>query len=738
MQQQSAQGRLFPPLFWTVSLCALCVLCGESSANPPTASYIFPVGGQRGTTVEVRVGGLFLHDKCEFDLPGPGIAHSPTLTPTKRLWFEGPLLLIPESQAQEDYPADMRGTVTLAKDAATGQRRGRVFTSQGGAGGLVFVVGDLPEVIEKEIDGDAVPQAIELPVTANGRIFPREDIDLWEFDGIAGKTVTAFVYAQLLNSPLIPQLDILDANGKVVAEQMLHPCVGTDASVKFTPKAAGKYRVRIADARALGGPAYVYRLTVTTANVPEFHFPIWAKPDGLRDVAERTNAMSLPVALNGRIAKAGEANEWKLDLKKGTKYTFDLQARRYESPLCAVVALLDAAGNELARAEASETADPNPFAFTPSVDGTYSVKVSERFRGRGGPNFIYRLRVLDGTEKVEPGFRLTVTSDTFTVPRGGTLKVKVTAERFGGFAGPIAVAADGLPTDVTAKGVIVAANQTSGDLTLTAAADAAIGSHSLRVKGTGIAGLLRECIPGAAVHAGSRFVPDSSDLRLAVAFPTPFKIIDQYVMTSAPRGEIYRRKYKVERGGFDGPIVIQLADRQARHLQGVTGPVLTLKPGETEFEYPAFLPPWMEMGRTCRVCVMATAKVKDPVDGREHAVSFSSVDQNQQMIVVVGPGRLDIALEKTSIRADGEVRLAVKIARSKSLTGAAKIEVVLPEHWKGVTAAPLAIPADTDAGELVLTFAKDCGPFNAPLVIRATVETKDTPVTAEAKVEVVR
>ena len=71
---------------------------------------------------------------------------------------------IPESQAQEDYPADMRGTVTLAKDAPTGPRRVRVFTAQGGAGGPVFVVGDLPEVIEKEIDGDAIPE----PISAAG------------------------------------------------------------------------------------------------------------------------------------------------------------------------------------------------------------------------------------------------------------------------------------------------------------------------------------------------------------------------------------------------------------------------------------------------------------------------------------------------------------------------------------------------------------------------------------------
>ncbi|MFM7866696.1 MAG: hypothetical protein ACKPHU_21000, partial [Planctomycetaceae bacterium] len=33
-------------------------------ADEPTASYIFPAGGQRGTTVEFHVGGHYLHDNA--------------------------------------------------------------------------------------------------------------------------------------------------------------------------------------------------------------------------------------------------------------------------------------------------------------------------------------------------------------------------------------------------------------------------------------------------------------------------------------------------------------------------------------------------------------------------------------------------------------------------------------------------------------------------------------------------
>ena len=167
--------------------------------------------------------------------------------------------------------------------------------------------------------------------------------------------------------------------------------------------------------------------------------------------------------------------------------------------------------------------------------------------------------------------------------------------------------------------------------------------------------------------------------------------------------------------------------------------MVIVPPGKTTFEYPATLPPWMELGRTCRVCVMATGKVKD-TNGIEHPVVFSSTGQNQQMIVVVGPGRLDLAVERQTVRAQpgSEVRVPVRVARSRDLVGAVTVEAIFPSHWKGVSAAPVAIPAGATTGELVLRFAAgEVGPFNMPLTLRATRVTPTTPVTAEAKIEIV-
>ncbi len=728
-----------------LSLCALCALCGESLlANPPVAGYVFPAGGQPGTTAKVRVGGLFLHERCGFALDGKGLTASPEITRVPRVWFEGPLLPLPESQQQEDYPADMAGTVAIAKDAALGPCRGRLFTAQGAAGGLVFVVGDLPEVIEKETDGEPIPERVALPVTANGRIFPRDDVDLWEFDAAAGQGVTAAVLAHSLNSPLVPRLEVLDAAGKVLAETMPRPVAGSDASVRFTAPAAGRYRVRIADARSQGGPQYVYRLTLTTGTGgPTFQVP----PDGLTDVTSSAEAVKAPVALRGCLERPGVTDGWKVELRKGGQYAFDLQAQRFGSALCGVVAVSDPAGKELARSESNATGtDPGAMVVTAGADGVYTVRVTERFRGRGGPDFVYRLRVTEPA-KAPPGFRLTVAADgrqpaspeVLSVLRGGSVRLKVLAERLGGFAGPIELTAGELPKGVKGGPWTIPANQSAADLTFTADTTAAVGTAQLVV--TGSATIDGKPVQVPAVVPATRFLPESAALSLTVGVPTPFKIVDEYVMTSAPRGEVYRRRYRIERNGFDGPIEVRLADRQARHLQGVTGPVIVVPPGQTEFEYPIMLPPWMEMGRTCRVCVMAVGRVKDPADGREHAVSFSSVEQNQQMIVVVGPGRLDLSLGRLSVRAQpgGEVRVPVTVARGRDLAGPVTVEAVVPEHWRGVTAAPLTIPAGERSGELVLRFAAgESGPFNMPLTVRATAADKATPVTAEAKLDVVR
>jgi hypothetical protein len=242
----------------------------------------------------------------------------------------------------------------------------------------------------------------------------------------------------------------------------------------------------------------------------------------------------------------------------------------------------------------------------------------------------------------------------------------------------------------------------------------------------------------ATLPPALRGQPELDNVMLAVALPVPFKVVADYDFRYAPRGSTHRRKYKIERNGYDGPLEIRIADRQARHLQGVTGPTLTVPAGVNEFEYPIQLPPWMEIGRTCRVCVMATGVIKD--GDKEHEVSFSAINQNDQIIAVVETGRLGVEAEKASLAAKlgADVTLSAKVARGKGLTGPVKLELVVPPHVHGVSAEPVTIAAADSRGALTIHFARpNIGPFNMPLVLRATLTDDTGPVIAETKVEIV-
>jgi hypothetical protein len=752
------------------------------------ASYIFPAGGQRGTTVKVRVGGLFLYKTCGFELLGGGVEAGKQLQRTRTVWFEGPILPLPDSQQAEDYPRDMAGEVRVAADAPPGPRRGRLWTAEGAASGLTFVVGELPEVVEEEVDGDPIPVPVALPVTANGRIFPREDVDLWSFAARKGQAVTAEVQAARLGSPLDSHLQALDARGRVLAEN--DDAGGPDSRLRFTAPEDGTYTLRIRDVNSHGGQGYVYRLTVTADPVLDAVYPLGGRRGGKfalslsgqgvpaapvevalpadapaafayrftasgktsnpialdvddlpeqleaepNDTPAQARAVSLPAVVNGRIDRPGDVDFWGFSARKGEGFAFELRAARLGSPLYGVLAVGDSAGKVLAGAEApGPRADP-VLNFIAPADGTYWVRVGDRFRTRGGPGHAYRLRM---GPPPPADFRLHLAADNLTVRRGGQVRLKVAVERRGGFAGPVALAVEGLPPGVKATNTTVPANH-PGNVEIAVAADAkaAVGATRLTVKGTAAVGPATQT--RIAMLPAAPGVPEVDSVLLAVALPVPFKVVGAYDFRLAPRGTLFRRRYKIERNGFDGPLEVSLADHQMRHLQGVTGPTLTVPAGAGEFEYTIELPPWMETGRTSRACVMAVGVVKD--GGAEHAVGYTSEGQNDQIIAVVETGLLGVEAERGSVPAvPGQaVAVPVKVSRGKGQAGPVRLELLVPEHVRGLSAEPVVLPADQSRGDFTLRFAAGpLGPFNVPLVLRATLTTAAGPVIAETKLEVV-
>jgi hypothetical protein len=748
------------------------------SANPPMAAYLFPAGGQRGTTVKARVGGLFLHEQCGFELVGPGVKAPPRIARMFTLFFEGPLLPMPDSQQAEDYPQDMAAIITLAADAPLGLRRGRLWTAEGAAAGLRFVVGALPEVVEEEIDGDPIAVPVRLPLTINGRIFPRHDIDWWQFSARAGQVVTCQLVAASIGSPLDAHVAILDVSGEVVAEVDAIP--GRDAILRFTAPKAATYRVQVSDASNRGSPAHVYRLTLTSESfldqvfplggrrgekvqlqlhgqeVPKtietlipaqapsdwFYAPVFAgrstnpvvlDVDDVPEFTAPSKSVTIPAVLNGRISAAGQVDRWPLSLRKGQALTVESRSARLGSPLQIVLTLVDSQGKEQARAEGTP-GQPDPrLVFTPPADGVYTLHLADHFRSRGGMAFAYRIRV---SGPAQPDFRLHLPNETLNVPRGGQGKLVLAVDRRGGFQDPIALTFPGLPEGIRVTPDHIPAGQGQVELTFAATPGIAIQTRPVTIRGT--ATVAGQTQIRTATFASTPGLAEIESVLLATTLPVPFKVVGEFQLLVAPCGGVLRKQYRIERGSFTGPLEVRLADRQARHLQGVTGPVLIVPAGATTFEYPVTLPPWMEIGRTCRVCVMTSGRIKE--GDSEHTISYSAIAQDDQIVTVVETGRLSVELERGSVRVvpDGQTEVKFRLSRSKDRPGPVKVQLVLPRHFQGVSCKAVRIAAEETTGTLTIRFGSGAlGPFNMPATLRATLESAEGPMVAEASLELV-
>ncbi|WP_425615738.1 hypothetical protein NA78x_005669 [Anatilimnocola sp. NA78] len=778
--------------FWAVVALVLgSIVLGNLAplvAEPPDTAYVFPAGGQRGTKVQARIGGFYLHERAPLEWLGQGIAAPAEIERTAVRWFEGPLIKQPASQQKEDYPKDYAAELTIAADAPLGVHGWRSWNAQGATPVRPFIVGALPEVIENETDGDPLPVAVTLPVTINGRIFPREDLDEWTFAAEAGQAITVAVTAEQIGSPLEAKIEVSSAPGQMIAEST--GTLNRDPQLRFIVPATGQYAVRITDTRAGGLQNYVYRLTITAgpwidsiyplggqrgsmtqfevlghgvetieATVPQTPAPVIThfftgqgemlngvtlELDDLPELREQepnnelaqAKSLSLGSIANGRIERSGDIDIWSLDLKKGEAVQLDVRAARLGSPLDAVLVIRDATGKELARGEDLPNGSPDcEVKFTAPAEGTFHVAVSERFASRGGANFTYRLRCT----KPAPNFAIEITVDALAADVGGTKKLPVTITRTGGFAGVITLSVTNLPAGVTVSPVEVKANQNKADLVFTVDATVPVTRSAIRIAGKAeIEGSVQERFaqivpPQNKNQQGALGLVEVDHVLLVTSLATPFKFTGQFDVQYIARGSTLRKKFEIDRGGFEGPLWVELSDKQGRHLQGVVAGRTEVPAGESQFEFEVNLPAWMELGRTSRSQLMVVGELADAA-GKKHKVCFTNNGQNDQLIALVSPGPLRVAPERSSlvIHKNAELTIPLQITSDQTIRQSLKIELIIPEHMRDLAAQPIEVKAQDPSAKLVLRCGDHPGPLNMPLTIRTTSERNGKPIIAEA------
>ncbi len=767
------------------------VLAMSAFAESPHVSYIFPAGGQRGAEVSYKVGGHYLHEGCPFEMTGPGVSASARIERTKTVWFEGPLIPQPASQRKEDYPNDYLGSVKIAKGAPLGFRRWRVNTSQGVTSRMKFVVGDLPEVTEEEIDGEPIPTSVQLPVTINGRIFPREDVDIWTFDAEAGKRISCEVNAARIGSPLDSRIEIRGPDGSVLTENV--DALGVDSFVQFVAPMAGRYECRIHDIEFGGLQHYVYRLTIRKGPYLKSVYPLGGQrgdsvtiqlsgtdlPMNQANIAIPKNSarqfnLSLPnvasnnvtlvagnlpehlevepndatdsvkpeavslksgMVFNGRIDKPGDIDLFRFSAEVGKTLLLEVQSSRLGTELDSVLSVLSSDGKQLKLNDdlAGGIPDSRIVWKVPSGE-SFFAQIRDQFDHLGGSRFAYRISI---SEVSEQHFELKLPLDTVNIEQGAETKLKIGIDRSFGFKGEVELSAEDLPDGVTVEPVRITTNRQDAQLVIKVDESAMPQIARLKVVGKTV-DIEPESKREAtfAATAGHHPVPG---LTLGVAIKTPFRIYSPFETRYASRGTTYTRHYNIDRGDFEGPIEIEADDRQVRHLQGVTGQKVIVPPGESEFDYTVSLPPWMEIGRTSRFCLMGSAFVTDG-SGTRHRVSFSSHAQDDQVIVLVDPVRISLQLPTSTfvVKRGGSIRIPVKIQRGTGLAGAVRIHVSSPPHLKGWSVEPIVVAADEDSGMLSLRVdQKSSHTFNSPLVVNAVLkDANGKPIRTESRISI--
>jgi hypothetical protein len=450
----------------------------------PEAHSLLPAGGERGTTVDVSVGGK--------------LPNWPVQT-----WTEGAGLTI--------SPKEEKGklSITIAADAVPGTRWIRVYDAAGSSSPLPFVIGTLAETLETEPNkGPGFPPTpLTTPIVANGRLGGRGDVDVWPVALGRGQTLVASLAAhETLGSPVDAVMQIVSSSGQTLAYN--HDERGLDPEIRFVVPADGTYLVRLfgfpsAPNQTIGfagGDSYVYRLTLTTGPFGDYCWPLavtrggesrvdlvgWNLADGVRscevateldeflitepglanttsvrvephativetepNAAASAQAITLPVTISGRIEAPGDVDAFAFAGKKGEPLLFELASRELGYPLDAVLQVLDAAGQSLARADdVGEGRDPL-LTFTPPADGLFRLLVQD-LTAAGSSRHVYRLRAT----RPEPTFNLMASGNAFALSGDKPLEIAISIDRQHGFAEEITFRVEGLPEFVSAAPVV--------------------------------------------------------------------------------------------------------------------------------------------------------------------------------------------------------------------------------------------------------------------------------------------
>ena len=406
------------------------------SADRPELTRLFPAGGQAGTVVAVEATGKF------------------PVWPIQT-WSDTELI----QWTCEEGSGKLKATIDAK--ATPGLHWLRLHHPNGATSVRPFLVGNAVEQVEVEPNNrvaDANTVAT-LPATVQGVLGKRGDVDMFSIALTAGQNMVATVdSANRLRSPLDASLQVLDAGGFVLAENMDR--FGLDPSLDYKPNLDGKYFVRVFgfpttpdSTIAFGGGAdWIYRLRLESDNDstrnPWQPSPIDGRTVRILEPGEAigldsASPIDLPAWIRGTIAQPAQQRFLRFKCNAGQQYRIQLVARENGSDLDGTIAILDGAGKQQSQQDdVGNERDPDLIWKAPA-DVEYVIAIKDFHLG-GGSRYDFDLLV----ETLMSDFKASVSNDLIQSVVGKEAELQVKLDRIADFAGEIEVGLQGAPEGI--------------------------------------------------------------------------------------------------------------------------------------------------------------------------------------------------------------------------------------------------------------------------------------------------
>lgn len=226
--------------------------------------WIFPPGGQRGTQVEVTIGGTDLEDGHEFFFSDSNLAAKPKRTPGNEFYPDGQVI-------PNQY------TVSIGADIPAGPYEVQLVGRHGLSTSRVFHVASFAEVLDNANNHSIeLAQTLTVGQLVNGRVDAELD-DFYAIELAAGEELTCEIWSRRIDSQADVRVEFCDVNGAPLPADA--KTERRDPSLSFTAPAAGKYLIRVQDVIYRGGEAFFYRMAIHRETVVRSLMPPVAVPN---------------------------------------------------------------------------------------------------------------------------------------------------------------------------------------------------------------------------------------------------------------------------------------------------------------------------------------------------------------------------------------------------------------------------------------------------------------------------